>query len=543
MGSIFMALAKFRWLALVVALGVTLGSDRIATQAKADWNYREIKRTLDPKTEKLASDFNRGNNKDTAEGTKAIQECCLTYIARLTARYDQTLPKFESVRRQLDSLLMEGVPKQPPEARQALVTTLVQAAGVVAGNEEYSPAARINCVLILGELDEARDPRQNLRKPSAAARDKLIQIHAAATSPIYLKAVALQGIERHAREPNNGWDDAVKKKVVQAALVYANSKPARDNDQQANAWLTRRSLDILRTMRSKDAVESALGFLGDADELPSLRMSALQYLIAQDVKSFNADQKKAYVLGIAHLLRSRLVSWYYSENDRQKRKSGAMGAGMGSEGPGASGFGFGGGDDGGRDGGFDPGGEFGGPGLGGGRGAGTGGRGSGQKPIDTQAWETRMARRQLNQLTQYVRFALEGKPTESESVKTANFLNARDAGVAEEFNLARMIELINNLQKIINDADRITTVQSLMNQSKRELEAIMRYVKGLPGFLDRYPDLKSGEEELQEVEESSDDDASKPAGDPTGNDDGNAGDNQGGGNQGGGNQGGGQPGN
>lgn len=537
--------AENRWVGMVFVLLATLFLQQSGSVTHAQWSYKEIKRPLDPKIEKLASDFNRGVSKDAA-GVEAIKQSCVAYVARLTAPYDKGLPKFETVRRQLDQLLAEGEPRQPKEARQALVSTLVQAAGSVAASNEYSPAARVNCALILGDLDDERDVGQNTRKPSASARDRLLQMHMSDTTPVYLKAVVLQGLERHARESGNSWDEATKRRVAQAALVSINQKPSIDEDRQASAWLTRRSLDLLRSMRSKEGIEAALGYLGDPNELPSVRMTSLQYLMTQDVKSLSADQKKQYVHGLAHLLRSELTRWYYAENDRQKRASGGSlgedSGGMGGLGGGMGGMGgFGGGDPGGfADGGADTGGfgGFGGGRGGGGRGGGAGGRGSGRKPIESQTWEARLARRQLNQLTQNVRLALEGKRIKSENVRLTSFLTSTDVGLAQEFDLVRMVDRVDSLQSIINNADRITNVQSLMNQTRREIEATMRYTKGIPGFLDRYPELRSGEEELQPAPGSEGDDSSDPNGNGGANAGGaNAGNDAGNGGQPGGNQG------
>ncbi len=519
-----------------IALALLLAG--LCSQANAEWQYKEVKVALDPKIEKLGLDFNSGRGGDAAAATRAIEQTVKAYIARFTLPYDQATPRFDVVRRQLDGFLNEGTPRQPPAARRVLVDTIVQEAGKIIDSDEYSPAARINCAIVVGELDEARDASRNIRKPSASARDLLLQSLSAPTTPIYLKVVFLQGLDRQARESNNGWDDAVKQKVVQAAAVYANSKPDKDSpDRQASAWLTRRGLDVLRNLRSKEGVDSALGYLGDPEELPSLRLSALQYLFLQDLQTFSPEQKKAYVLGNAHFLRSQLISWYYAENDRQKRATGGtFGGGMGPGGMGPGGTGPGGlgpggmGGDG--DSGFDPGGGFGGAPTGpGGRGQGAGGRGATRKPIETQTWEARLARRRLNQITQNVRFSLEGKRVGTETSKIKSFLTAPDVGISQDYKLDTLIEQIDKLQSIVNDHDRISSVQSLMSQSKREIEAIMRFTKDMPGFLDRYSELGGGDEELQEVEPS-DEDANEPAGDPRGDDGGGQAANQPG-NQGG----------
>jgi hypothetical protein len=497
----------------------------------AEWQYREIKRAIDPKVEKLAYDFNRGTSKDVVAGVKAIEECCIAYISRFTEPYDRALPNFQAVRRQLDNLLVEGVPRQPPEARQALVSSLVRAAGAIAVKDEYSPAARINCVSLLGDLDDARDSRQNLRKPSASAREKLIEILSLPDSPGYLNAVALQGLERHAWEGASGWDDAAKGKVKQVALSYVTKSFDDGLDYQADIWAARRAFDVLRALRASEGVDQALVYLGDPKQEPKLRMSSLQYLISQDLQSFSDQQKKEYVLSSAHLLRSRLVDWYHAENDRQKRLSGGMGGmgmggmGMGGMGMGGMGMGGEGGDSGGGDFGGGDFGGLGGMGMGPGGGRGSGGRGG--RPIDSQTWETRLARRTLNQLAQYVRVAFDGRRASSESGQMKLYLAKPDLGLAEDYNLTRLIELLDTLQTTVNDTERISTVPTLMTRTKRDIEAIMRFTKNMPGYLEKYSDAGEDDEELQDVEGSDGDESVAPAGDPTGGD----GDGQNGGGQ------------
>jgi hypothetical protein len=498
----------------------------LSTVTLAEWQYRELKRPLDPKVEKLATDFNRGQTKEIAEGVKAIEETCFAYIAKLTASYEQSTPNFQAVRRQLDNLLAEGIPRQPAEARQALVSSIVRSAGSVAASDEYSPAARINCVSILGDLDEARDTRQNLRKPSAVARERLIQIQALPTAPGYLKAVALQGLERHARDGASVWDDNSKAKVKEAALGYIAGPFDEGLDQEIDVWLARRSLDLLRTLRLADAVDRAIELLGDPKQSSSLRLSSLQYITTQDLAALTPEQRKQYLLSTAHFLQSQLMDWYYQENDLQKRKSGAAniggsgmgGMGMGGMGMGMGGMGMGSGDDGGSFG-------DGGMGMGGLGGRGAGGSGRGGRAVETQTWETRRARRILNQSTQFVRLAVAGARTSGESARVPSYLATESLGMVKDYNLTRLVQLIDALQATTNDIDQISTVPALMNRTKKDIIAILRFVKDMPGFKEKYADSGDGEAQLQNLQDTdapggNDAAGGAPAGDPTGGDSG-----------------------
>ena len=289
--------------------------------------WEAIQATVDEKTFRAALNYNSGKPTADVDGPTAIRASCQAFIAEFTQPYNDKdkLPNFRNTWYKIEALLNE--PRQAPEARPVLIGTLAALANTVAADAKYSPAARINCVSLLSELDDERDPRRGTRKPSLRALRSLLDLLAAETMPGYLKAVALQGLERHARDGWENWRDQVKAPVNATASKYAKNKPPRDADRELNTWLARRALDILRVAKSKDAIDSALEYLGDADELPSLRLAALQYLTVQDVSQLTPDQKSAYALGLTHFLRSQLVQWYLSESDKLRRSGGQLSGG------------------------------------------------------------------------------------------------------------------------------------------------------------------------------------------------------------------------
>lgn len=476
--------------------------------------------TVDDKTVKIAKELLSGTRPASdAEGVAAVKKCCEAFIAEFSQPYDKAdaIPNFRATHMKLRDLSFST---KTAEARGVLVGNIVMVATKYARDPKASPAARVNCVTLLAELDEALDQRTRTRKPSTKALIELLNLlNPKSSTPTYLQAVTLQALERHVRDGFKGWSDGGKKRVRDIAAQYANKPPIEDQDREVHTWLTRRGLDILREAKANDAVDSALGYLADPNQMPSLRLTSLQYLSAQTLPEMNDQQKDLYTLGLAHFLRSQLFAWHQAETNRQNTTSGASTGGgySGARGGMGGSLGMSSRDDGGgmamdtdaparRS---------------------TRGRpndrnrrsGSTTKPLESQDWQARAARRRLNDLTQAVRLAVEGKRIEDETVsKTQSFLSAQDLGLGEKYNFARLIELLDNLQTQINDAELITNVQSVMNVAKRDIEDISRYAKGLPGFLEKYPELRSGEEdqleELNEVEtETPSDDAEPPADD------------------------------
>jgi hypothetical protein len=472
---------------------------------------------IDPK--KLTATENYLNGKltgpDAAAAAATVPLLVRHEMAKLTEKYDgNKLPKFKISRDRINSWLT--APNQSAEARAVLIAELNTVAIGLATNANYLPAHRINAVYILGDLDEARDSKAGTRTPYKKATGNLLQILNDANQVNFVKVPALAALERHVRDGWKAWPDNQKSFVRKAVAAYANNKPKDDLDRAVNSWMVRRSMDILRLMEANDAVDSALAYLADPKELPSLRGSSLEYLQALDPAKFDASQKQLYMLGLVHYLRSQLVDWYQIETDHSKRKTmGGFGGGMGM-GPGGM-----------DPGGMGPGsmgdmmGSSGDMGMGpgsmgdmmgmsgdgyGDAGMGSGGRGAGAgtakpKLIDLQDWQTRVARRRLNEVSQSVHKALDGKRLSADPVTAISklHLSKPDVTFEEDFKLSKLITLVDDLQKAVNDPNRVRTITSLMNFTKMPIEEIMDYSKKLPGFLEKYPELKNDDDELEQA--------------------------------------------
>jgi hypothetical protein len=151
---------------------------------------------------------------------------------------------------------------------------------------------------------------------------------------------------------------------------------------------------------------------------------------------------------------------------------------------------------------------------------GMGGRGTagGNKPklVDIQDWKTRIARRRLNEVSQAVHRAIDGKRVSADSGNALAKMHMSKPEVAfeEDYKLSKLVTALEDLQKAVNDPTRVRTVTNLMNLCKKPIEEIMDFAKKMPGFLEKYPELKDDEELLEEATEPKPDDGKKDGDQP-----------------------------
>jgi hypothetical protein len=114
-------------------------------------------------------------------------------------------------------------------------------------DKQYHPAARVNCLLLLGMLDQVES---EIATPTgvgyAPALESMLTIVADKNQPDYIRQAALVGINRHAKlSPNSmtpkGRADTVK--TLTQPIVFGNP--------EATAWARRTAARTLREMASK----------------------------------------------------------------------------------------------------------------------------------------------------------------------------------------------------------------------------------------------------------------------------------------------------
>ena len=247
-------------------------------------------------------------------------------------------------------------------------------------------------------------------------------------------------------------------------------------------------------------------------------MAAADYLPRVDNSKLTDEKKTQYFIGLAQLLEQQLVMWYEREEDTLNMKSGAMaggsmgemggrgmgmGMGMGGEGMGEMGMGDGGMGMGDGMGSMGMGGE-GGMGMGMGMGSGSGmGMGNTPKPkaIDTQPWEVRMTRRYVNQVLQTVHVALDAKQIKGGRPVAANAKGLIDLGLPAAISepATNLLKSVESLQTRVNDSFKITTMNSLLAQSKKPIESIMDLVREIPALAVQYPKYQVEKDDLKEA--------------------------------------------
>ncbi|MEZ6138807.1 MAG: hypothetical protein R3C53_28305, partial [Pirellulaceae bacterium] len=266
--------------------------------------------------ENLARDFKRGKAPSTDAAKAALGKEVLAALAKFTNPDEAA--NYTQLRKNIEGFLKER--SQSAEARAVIVNTLVTGASSIAARNNYSPAARINCLAILAMLDQKAETRIDngiaAPQPAESAYPTLKGVAERPTMPYYLRAIALQGVERHASVYfKGGWDNQKKGEVVRLANSIVDSKPATALDAKAHAWLVRRGYDLLTTCGVATAYKTALAHVADAETLPSVRLAALGYLSSVDLARMPDADKSNYFVGLSHLTRSQLVSWYEYEND------------------------------------------------------------------------------------------------------------------------------------------------------------------------------------------------------------------------------------
>ena len=393
---------------------------------------------------------------------------------------------------------------QSEPAKKLAADHLVSLTKVLGANAKYHPAARINSMAALTELELVSN------SPYSETFLPLVNIAKDETQLLHIRAIAIYGLNRHARLTK--LTPAFADGLAKAMTVIVSSQPKSAIDVKAHAWMVRRGFDVLSTLAANHAVQPAIARLLDDKELPSLRLAAAEYLprVDQTKLKLTDEQKVQYFIGLAQVLEQQLVMWYEREEDKLNMKSGA-GGGMGGMGGGMDGGGsdgsynmdggMGGGMGGGR-GGMGMGGMEGGMGMGG---MGSGGIGTGStaakpKALDTQPWEVRMTRRNVNQILQTAHVALDAKQTKSGRPVSAVGKGLVDLELPAEISTpaSDLLKAIESLQNRINDSAKITTMNSLMSQTKKLIEKIMDQVREVPALTTQYPKYQQ-KDELNEV--------------------------------------------
>lgn len=463
----------------------------VVTLACATHSQGQAPSELTSEQNKLARNFILGRVPASEEAKGALRLKMKAEVDRLklppakSFEEAEGLAKLVDTRKNIDAVWVTGA--RDPAARSVAVEALAVYGGMLLA-EDVSPQSKVNCMAMLAELDEAGVTGAMPPTPSERAFSVLFSYARNDQAPMYLRAIALHGVNRHIGRwwPTDKWRDKDKKTIEKTMADIVNSEPASPLDMHAHAWMVRRAYDCLKTMESPIGANSALNRLADPKALPSLRLAALEYLSRLDTSGFPEDKKSLHLIGLAHFTRSQLVNWYEKEDDTLKAKSGAAAGGMGGPMDMMSGM-MGGGRGDMMEGGMMDGGMM------GGYESDMMGRSGGRKkdrPVDTQTWQVRLSRRLINQISQAAHVGLDGVALpEGKPILGVKPLKDAKLSAEEQEKIVKLVEAIEVFQTAVNDPKLVRNMPSLLTQAEGNIEEIMDLVKEIPGFLKRYPEL------------------------------------------------------
>lgn len=350
--------------------------------------------------------------------------------------------------------------------------------------KSYHPATRVNCMLIIGQMDEKLPAKNTPPVPYRDAMKTLFKEVAEPTSEGTL-AAALNGLERHVRL-GAGRKGAQSEAISKALMKIITDATAVARPPQVHSFIQRRCLDILQNLEGNDylpARDFMLSVAGDANAEHYLRGYCLKAIGTERALKGQAPEKLNSVLvGAFHYVHHEIDIWMKRLNE----------TGTSAETPGGNKFGGGKG-------------GMGGMGMGGGLGGGEEGggpenRGGGETqsapgdtkkeaPIDYQDVEIRRVRRAISTIIESARTCVDGAPKAVKGSTTpggvlAN-LEGDDAKVAEARDVVKAID---NLYEALNysgpdGAKKIKDMATLKKLLDREFKKVSESMKPFPEVL------------------------------------------------------------
>ena len=408
-----------------------------------------------------------------------------TYTESLMAALTDISPKTTPDARRATVLSTVVGPSASSSEGKVVVAKTIIAKGTEIIDGDYSAPVKINAMLLI--LDASRLSPNDALSPlfRYTTNDKL---------PTYLRCLALSGVHQYAARMTPGQRDSVAK----AMAKIVSAKPTSLTEEKAHWWLVRRGYETLGALyaaplppaqpnapapqptTSPEAARQAMEHLLDPNTLPSVRLSAAEYLTYWDMTTVDEATKNKILVAVAQLLDQEVVGWWEQEDDKTKMASGAMSGGgyggysmmSGGSSEMSTGAGYGSGSDAGY-------GAYGG-GMPGSEGSAATG---GPKPIDIQKWDLRLARRKLNTYCEVAHMLLNGLPSGKEDQKDTGLgKGIMEGEVPEPLQRpsTKLLEALDEVQLALNDRT-LTTVSSLMTRSQPALVALRDAAEMVPG--------------------------------------------------------------
>ena len=230
-----------------------------------------------PKDSKSRQAINKmaTEGKVSAEGDEDVFENWAQHLVR-SLTWKENITGLPAARRELKKQLMRFGKAPVLDLHKRLNDLTLQDCTAVAKDARYPRAVRINCTLMLAELDEreynAGTNQQAVVLP--AATSALIELVADTKQPTFVRLPAEVALMRHTQF---GMTPALQTKTVEVLLQIMQTPIVEAKDMQGQAWLRLRASDLLLAMMESKppvavdqaAMATALADLIDEDALPT----------------------------------------------------------------------------------------------------------------------------------------------------------------------------------------------------------------------------------------------------------------------------------
>lgn len=187
---------------------------------------------------------------------------------------DANRPILDRVRRKMREILIVGITED--RAFDDASEAVAEAAVTIAKNPEASLAARVNAMLLVGEL-RAKDNKDGTVWPAAV--NQLAAVAGDATLDPSVRVAAMAGLVRHADVAKRTGGDRLTeftKGARPAILAIVAEKPSVDQPVVSD-WLASRALSILTTVvksSPKELATTLVGVMNDKDRSLDVRVRA-----------------------------------------------------------------------------------------------------------------------------------------------------------------------------------------------------------------------------------------------------------------------------
>lgn len=180
-------------------------------------------------------------------------------------------------------------------ARQQILSETLKAAEAIATDNDLHPAARLNAVYLLGQLDDVPLGSANAPTPSPAALASMMKIFTgndAKLYPQYLQIAALAGIQRNLEitKKMNRQIDANTRNELLTRINQTLAAPIDPQNAAVSYWLKRRSMQVGGLIGDSATVDQILATLNNKNEKFWLQADALDALASLGTLDTNNDK-------------------------------------------------------------------------------------------------------------------------------------------------------------------------------------------------------------------------------------------------------------